>query len=96
MSDSTFARPSAFVPLAMSLAALAIVVGHIMFFGAARQADEGAAAHLFQLLIVGQLPVVAFFAIKWLRRAPKDAVAVLMSQALAGVLACAPVWYFGL
>ena len=96
MSASTFIRPSALVPLAMSLAALLIVAGHIVFFGGARQADEGAAAHVFQLLIVGQLPIVAFFAFKWLRRAPRDALVVLASQALAGVMACAPVWYFGL
>jgi len=96
MHASTFIRPSALVPLAMSLTALLIVAGHVMFFGAARQTDEGAAAHLFQLLIAGQLPFVAFFAFKWLRRTPKDALVVLASQALAVVLACAPVWYFKL
>lgn len=96
MSANTFTQPSALVPLMMSVAALAIVLGHIMFFGTVREADEGAAAHLFQLLMAGQLPIIAFFAIRWLRRAPKDALAVLASQALAGVAACAPVWYFNL
>jgi hypothetical protein len=39
-------RPSALIPLAMSIAALALVLGHIAIFGTARQADEGSAAHL--------------------------------------------------
>ena len=42
-------RPSAFVPVAMSFAALAIVLVHIIMAGTARQADEGTAAHLWQL-----------------------------------------------
>lgn len=96
MSANAFIRPSALVPLMMSLVALTIVLGHIMFFGTAREADEGAAAHLFQLLMAGQLPIIAFFAFRWLRRTPKDALVVLASQALAGVAACAPVWYFNL
>jgi hypothetical protein len=50
---------SAILPLLMSLAALALVFGHVALFGAVREADEGATAHLFQLLIAGQLPVVA-------------------------------------
>jgi hypothetical protein len=33
------------------------------------EADEGTLAHLWQLL-AGQIPVLAFFAIKWLPRAP--------------------------
>jgi hypothetical protein len=80
----------------MSLAALAVVVGQLAFIGSARQADEGAAAHLFQLLIVGQLPIMAFFAYKWLRRTPRRALFVLATQVLAGMAACAPVWYFHL
>ena len=96
MSPSAFARPSAFLPLLMSLAALVLVVCHVVFFGTTREADEGAAAHTFQLLIAGQAPVIAFFAVKWLQRAPPQALVVLSSQALAIVVAFAPVWYFGL
>lgn len=96
MNANVFARPSALVPLVMSAAALGIVLGHIAFVGTAHQADEGAAAHLFQLLIAGQWPIVAFFALRWLRRTPRPAFAVLTLQALAALLACAPVWYFNL
>lgn len=80
----------------MSTAALATVAVHVLLHGAARDADEGAAAHLYQLLVAGQLPFVAFFAATWLRRAPRQAVAVLVVQALAVAAALAPVWYLNL
>jgi hypothetical protein len=89
-------RPSAFLPVAMSSAALAAVLGHVALFGAVREADEGTAAHVFQLLLVAQIPIVAFFAIKWLRRSPKPATAVLALQAGAALAALAPVFYFNL
>jgi hypothetical protein len=89
-------RPSAYLPLAMSVMALAIVIGHIAIFGAAREADEGAAAHIWQLLMAGQLPVLAFFAVKWLPRAPKQALCVLALQAAAALSSVAPVYFLNL
>jgi hypothetical protein len=76
----------------MSLAALSLVLGHLAIYGGARQADEGAAAHLWQLLMAGQLPVIAFFAIKWLPRTPGQALLVLALQAVAGLAAATPVF----
>ena len=89
-------RPSAYLPVAMSIAALATVAVHVALYGAAREADEGTAAHLWQLLVGGQLPIVAFFAVKWLPRAPRQAVLVLVLQVLAGLAALAPVFFVGL
>jgi hypothetical protein len=89
---ATLKRPSALVPLAMSFVALSLVLGHIAMFGVARQADEGAAAHLWQLLMAGQIPVIAFFAIKWLPRTPGQALLVLALQVIAGLAAAAPVF----
>lgn len=85
-------QPSAFVPVVMSLAALATVLLHVARFGVARDPDEGAAAHIWQLLMAGQLPVIAFFAIKWLPRTPKVAGAVLALQIAAVLAALAPVF----
>ncbi len=76
----------------MSLAGLGIVIGHIVFVGTARQADEGTEAHLWQLLMAGQLPVIAFFAISWLPRAPRQALFVLALQSACVVAAAAPVF----
>ena len=96
MNVTTIRRPTAWIPVAMSVAALATVLIHIVRFGVAREADEGTAAHLWQILTAGQLPVIAFFAIRWLPRAPKSALLVLALQAIAGLAAVAPVFYFGL
>src|ERR1700686_236917 len=87
-------RPSAFLPVAMSFAALVLVLGNIAIFGVVHEADEGTTAHIFQLLIAGQVPIVAFFAIKWLPQTPKQALQVLALQAGAGLAALAPVFFF--
>lgn len=84
--------PSAIVPMAMSFAALGVVFGHIAMAGIARQADEGAAAHSWQLLMAMQLPLLLFFAVKWLPKAPRQALCVLALQAIAAVTAMAPVF----
>ena len=42
-------------------------------YGAVREADEGTRAPIFQLLMATQMPIIAFFAIKWLPRAPPGA-----------------------
>lgn len=79
----------------MSLAAIAAIVYHLARFGAAPQPDEGAAAHLWQLLMAGQLPVIIFYAAKWLPRSPGPAIAVLAAQAAAALAAVAPVYLLG-
>lgn len=89
-------QPSAFLPVVLSLVALAIVVGHILMFGIVREADEGTAAHVFQLLMVAEVPIILFFAIKWLPRFPKPALLILGVQAIVGLAALAPVFYFEL
>ena len=89
-------NPSAFIPVAMSLTALALVLGHIAIYGVAREADEGATAHLWQLLMAGQMPVLAFFAIKWLPKAPRPTLGVLALQAGAVLASMAPVFFFNL
>lgn len=90
----------AWIPILMSGAAMALVLGYIFTGphapnlvtenGIARP-DEGAAARLWQLLMVLQLPVIGWFALRWLPRAPRMAVAVLACQAVAIVAAAMPV-----
>lgn len=87
-------RPSAFVPVMMSATALAVVFGYAARFGVAPQADEGIAAHMWQILMVGQLPVVAYHAIKWLPTQRKQALHVLALQLGAALAAMFPVWWF--
>jgi hypothetical protein len=97
MTFSTMLKlPSAFLPVAMSFAALATVLAHVVMFGVAREADEGTAAHIFQLLMTAEVPIVSFFAIKWLPRVPRRALQVLALQAGAALAALAPVYFLNL
>jgi hypothetical protein len=89
-------RPSAFLPVAMSLVAFAVVMVYLGLHGAVRQPDEGAEAHLWQLLMAGQVPIVGFFAVKWLPQAPRQALSVLVIQLVAALAAAAPVFLLGL
>jgi hypothetical protein len=95
MDAALLRRPSAVIPVAMSIAALGTVIGYAAMFGTARQADEGAAAHIWQLLMAGQLPVMAFFVVKWLPTEPRRTLVVLALQAGAALAAMFPVWWFG-
>ena len=96
MDVSSIKRPSAVIPIVMSLAALVTVLSHVAVYGVAREADEGAAAHIWQLLMAGQVPVVAFYAVKWLPRAPRRTLQVLGVQVGAALAALAPVYWLGL
>jgi len=96
MNRSILRLPSALLPMAMSLAALGVVVAHLVLTGAAPETDEGLAAHVFQLLLVGQAPVTAFFAVKWLPRMPAETMMVIGLQAGAAMVSLAPVVLFDL
>jgi hypothetical protein len=71
--SSILRHPSAYLPLVMSLGALAMIVWFVAAHGVVRQADEGTQARLWQLLMAGQVPVIAYFALRWLPRAPRSA-----------------------
>jgi hypothetical protein len=88
-------KPTAAIPIAMSMTALAIALSYAALFGTARQADEGTAAHVWQLLMAAQLPAIAFFAVRWLPLRPGNALQVLALQIAAALAAMFPVWWFG-
>ena len=94
--NPVFRHPSAVVPVAMSLAALLVLIVTLSIYGVTHDPDEGTAAHLWQLLMAGQIPVIAYFAIRWLPTAPGSALRVLAVQILAALVACFPVYYFQL
>ena len=85
-------HPSAFLPLAMSLAALGVVALHVALVGTQPQKDEGTAAHLWQLLMAAQLPIILWFAARWLPESPRQALLVLALQLAAAFAAAAPVY----
>jgi len=92
--------PSAFTPLIMSALAIGVLLVHIAVVGLAPEPvagghDEGPAAHLWQILMTAQVPVIAFFVVKWLRKDVRVALSVLGLQCCAYIAALAPVFLLG-
>jgi hypothetical protein len=79
-------RPTAWLPPAISLAALAFVLAYAAIAGIAPHAGERAPARVFQLLLLTDAILIAWFAVRWLPREPRGAPRVLALQ-----LACAVV-----
>jgi len=93
-NKSLLKQPSAWIPLVMSLAALALLLGYVAMFGIVQHEDEGTPAHLFQMIMLAQLPIVAFFAIRWLPKQPKQSLLVLGLQAVAWIVPILAVIWF--
>jgi hypothetical protein len=65
-------------------------------FGIVRNTDEGTAARLFQLWLVLEPFMIGFFAIKWLPKARKQALFILLLQIITALLPISIVFYFRL
>jgi len=89
-------HPTGYLPVAMSFGALAMIVWFVAAHGVVHQPDEGVQAHLWQLLVAGQVPLIGYFALRWLPIASREALVILAVQAEAIVLlALAPLWALG-
>lgn len=90
-------KPSALIPLAMSLCAISIVGITFALGGAAHPEprDEGTLARIFQLLLIGQAPFMLFFAGKWMVRDWKVALGVFAIQLIGICAAVTPVALMG-
>ncbi|MCB9110835.1 MAG: hypothetical protein H6634_06270 [Anaerolineales bacterium] len=96
-NQSLFKQPTAWIPLVMSFVALAMILGYVEMFGVVHNQDEGAPAHIFQLLMLAELPIVAFFGLRWITRKPKETLIVLVVQAIAWIIPILTVmWFEGL
>jgi len=92
-------KPSAWVPIALSLAILVFILTYIALFGITApepDADEGTPARLFQLWMVVEFLMIAYFAARWLPQMPKQALFILAVQIIAALAACSPVFILGL
>ena len=89
-------KPSAIAPIMMSLAALSVVLVAIAIGAAKPQPDENAGAHIWQLLMAGQLPLLGWFALRWLTRDFRAALPIFGLQMVAFGAALLPVWLLGL
>ena len=94
-NNSLFKQPSAWIPLAMSFVALAMIVVFVAIngFASSGNSDEGAPARIFQLIMVAQLPIAGYFAVKWLPKQPKQSLMVLALQAVAWIIPIVTIIY---
>ena len=92
--NSLLKQPSAWIPIAMSFAALAMLLGYVAIFGIVHHEDEGTPAHIFQLIMVAQLPIIAYFGFKWLPKRPKQSLLVIVLQAVACIIPIVAVIWF--
>jgi len=90
---SLLKEPSAYLPFGMALAALMLVLGHALVFGVVHETDEGAAAHIWQLLMAGQLPFLAYLVIRRLPSRPWAVMQVLALQATVWLANFAAVYW---
>jgi hypothetical protein len=79
-------KPSAWLPPVVSFAALGLIVAHVALVGVARQADEGAEARIFQLLMLASAVMIVAFAVRWLPAAPKAAILMVALQLLVAAI----------
>ena len=85
--------PSAWLPLLMTFIPLAVGLLEGFMTGFVHQTDEGTAAHLWQILMVLQIPIIIFFALTWLPRAPEPALRILVLQISAYLTSFAAVYF---
>jgi hypothetical protein len=71
----------------MSLFCIGMILLHVARFGTLTQEDEGTEAHLFQLVMAMQVPLILVFAGKWLPARRREALVVLLLQAFTAFLA---------
>lgn len=82
---------SAWSPVIMSIGALALCGVRLAMHGTRPVGDEDTLVHLWQFLVLGQAPVIGFFAFRWLRADRRQGAAVLVTQLLAAGSALVPV-----
>lgn len=96
MNRQKINRISGIAPIVLSLTAFGLLIVAVLTGWEKGYADEGAAAHIFQLLIVAEVPfILVFVATAEWKRVVRVA-GLLALQAAALVLALAPVALFKL
>ena len=93
MTQAKIKKIAAIIPLVFSAIAFVLVVANILA-GVPPQPDENASAHIWQLLMLAQLPFILLFVVTadWRERTP----VLLVALQLVGIaLACLPVWLAG-
>ena len=91
---SLLRSPLGLTPILLSLFCIGMILLHVARFGTLKQEDEGTEAHLFQLLMVLQAPLILLFVGRWWPVRRRETLVILALQALAASLAFALVYLF--
>ncbi len=83
MDTQRINRLSGLTPIAMSIAAYFLVLAAVATHWKVNQPDEGTAAHLLQLLVAGQVPIVLVYVASADWKRPWSMLRTLLIQALA-------------
>ena len=75
--------PTGLLPIGLSLGALLVILIHVASSGPVPGPDEAAVAHLWQILMLVQIPALALFLGRWLGKARRSTFQVLMLQGAA-------------
>ena len=95
MDSSRVKRFCRIAPIVMSLIALAIVFEGVIEFGSHPPGDEGWQAHIFQILMIAELPIIlAFIAMSW--HSLKKNLPTLGTQVVLWAVAVGAVRFFSL
>jgi len=89
-------KPSAWVPILLSLGIIAMIIGVISIEGIVQHEDEGTPAHIFQLWLAIEFFLLAYFAAVWFSKMPRETLQILALQLLVAVAAAAPIFIFQL
>jgi hypothetical protein len=79
--------PTALLPIGLSLGALLVVLIHVVSVGPG--SDQDAVAYLWRILMLVQIPALALFIGRWLRKARRPTFQVLALQGTAFALSVA-------
>lgn len=85
-------KPLGWLPIIASVGALTLPWLAFLVFGPDPSGDEGAAAHIWQLLMVLQVFLIIAFAIVYFPQKPKQALNVLLVQIAFVIAAAFPVF----
>jgi hypothetical protein len=94
--NSKINRVCGIAPMVMSLVAFLLVLVAVSAGWEKGQTDEGSAAHIFQILIAGQVPLILIFLLSadWNKYA--RVLRTVAFQVLGVLIAMSPVFYFKL
>jgi hypothetical protein len=96
MMQNIIRKPSAWLPIAISLVVFTSILCYVAvaIFSVAPEEGSRIFSIYFQWLTLAQVPIIVFFAIKWLPRQPKQAALILALQVIAAVISLAPIGIF--